>query len=64
MAAKTTVKLSKSLTDRAKQHAEASGYSSVEEFVEHILERELARLEEAGSREDVEKKLRGLGYLE
>lgn len=64
MSGKSTVKLSKSLLDRAKEHAETAGYSSVEEFVEHVLEKELARLEESGSRADVEKKLRGLGYLE
>jgi ectoine hydroxylase-related dioxygenase (phytanoyl-CoA dioxygenase family) len=61
---KTAVKLNKSLYDRAKQHAEAAGYSSVEEFVEHVLEKELARLEESSSRADVEQKLKGLGYLE
>jgi hypothetical protein len=61
---KTSIKLNKSLCDRAKQHAEASGYSSVKEFVEHVLEKELARLEESGSRAEVENKLKGLGYLE
>ena len=64
VAAKTTLKLNKALCDRAKEHAEQSGYSSLEEFVEHVLERELARLGEAGSRDEVENKLKGLGYLE
>ena len=36
----------------------------MDEFVQHLLERELARLEEATSRADVESKLKGLGYLE
>ncbi len=61
---KTTLKLSKSLCDRAKAHAEQAGYSSLDEFIEHLLERELANLEETGTRDEVEKKLKGLGYLE
>lgn len=64
MAAKTTLRLNKTLCDRAREHAERAGYSSVEEFVAHVLERELARQGEADSREDVENKLKGLGYLE
>lgn len=61
---KTTVKLNKALCDRAKQVVEKVGYSSLEEFIEHALEKDLARLEEAGSKEDLLKKLKGLGYLE
>jgi hypothetical protein len=64
LSSKTSIKISKSLCDRARTLAEKSGYSSLEEFVEHVLERETAKLEEASSREDVEKKLKGLGYLE
>ena len=64
MAAKTTLKLNKPLCDRAKEHADQAGYSSLEEFVEHVLERELARAGETGARDDVENKLKGLGYLE
>lgn len=41
------------------------GYSSAQEFVEHMLEKELARIEEdAETKEDILKKLKGLGYLE
>jgi hypothetical protein len=43
---------------------EKAGYSSLEEFIEHAMERDLARLEEADSKEDLIKKLKGLGYLE
>ena len=64
MASKSTLKLNKPLCDRAKAHAEQAGYSSLEEFVEHLIERELARAGEEGSREEVENKLKGLGYLE
>ena len=38
------IKLSKELSERVDRCAKAGGYSSPEEFVQHILERELARL--------------------
>lgn len=64
LSTKASVKLNKSLYERAQTHSDKVGYSSVDEFVQHLLERELARLEEATSRADVESKLKGLGYLE
>jgi hypothetical protein len=64
LSSKTSIKLNKALLERARKHAEKVGYSSVEEFVEHVLEREMAKLEEASTRDDVESKLKGLGYLE
>lgn len=64
MRSKETVKLNKSLCDRARAVVEKAGYSSLEEFIEHGMERDLGRLESAGSREDLIKKLKGLGYLE
>ena len=59
-----TIKLNKDLWDRIKKFAGAAGYSSPEEFVEHVLERELAKLEDAGSDEEILKKLKGLGYID
>ena len=59
-----TIKLSKNLWERIQQCARAAGYSSAQEFVEHVLEKELARLEDAASDEEIVKKLKGLGYLE
>jgi hypothetical protein len=61
---KTSVKLNKTLCQRAARVAGKAGYSSVEEFMEHVLEKELAHFEEADSKEEVIKKLKGLGYLE
>lgn len=58
------MKLNKTLCQRAARVAEKAGYSSVEEFVEHVLEKELAHFEESDSKEEVIKKLKGLGYLE
>jgi len=59
-----SVKLKKELWDRVKRCSHAAGYSGPEEFVEHVLERELAKLEDAQSDEEIVKKLKGLGYLD
>jgi hypothetical protein len=59
-----SVKVKKDLWDRIKKCADASGYSSPEEFVQHVLEREVARLEDTQSDEEIARKLKGLGYLE
>jgi len=59
-----TIRLKKTLWERVKKCSEAAGYSSPEEFIEHVLEKELARLEDAESDEEIARKLKGLGYLE
>lgn len=58
------VKLDRNLYDRVVQAARKAGYASPEEFIRHIIEREVAALEEADSDEKVEERLRGLGYIE
>jgi hypothetical protein len=57
------LKLDKALLARVKRYADLAGYSSVDEFVTHILEKELAQLEGSDSEEDIKKKLKGLGYI-
>jgi len=57
------IKLDKDLLARVKRYAELAGYSSPEEFVTHALEKELAKLEDADSEEEIKKRLRGLGYI-
>ena len=60
-----SIKLKKELMQRLERCSNAVGYSGVQEFIEHILERELAKIEEeAETNEDIVKKLKGLGYLE
>lgn len=61
--AKAKIKLEKSLLDRVKKFAGLSGYSSTEEFITHCLEKELSKLEESDSEEEIKKKLKGLGYI-
>ena len=60
----SSVKLDKQLFERLKKVADAAGYSSPEEYARHMIERELAKIEEAESDDEILKKLQGLGYLE
>ena len=53
----------KALYDQVAAAAERAGYSSTEEFVTHILEREVATQGEADTDEEVKKQLRDLGYI-
>ena len=58
------VKVNKDILERCKKVSEIAGYSSVEEFVEHVLEKELKEIESAGSSDaDITESLRGLGYI-
>lgn len=58
------IKLDKNLMDRLEKAAEVAGYSSVDEFVVHILEKELSRIDDGGaSDEEIKKRLEGLGYI-
>lgn len=61
---KTTVKLNPDLCRRASRIAEHAGCSSLDEFVEQVLEKELAHFEESDSKQDIINKLKKLGYLE
>ena len=60
---KAKVKIDKDLYDKVKKFAEISGYTSAEEFITHLLEKEIAKIEEADSEEEIKKKLKGLGYI-
>jgi metal-responsive CopG/Arc/MetJ family transcriptional regulator len=60
----TSIKLKKDLLNKVKKVAAAGGYSSAEEFIEHVLEREIAKLEDAQSDEEIARKLKGLGYID
>jgi hypothetical protein len=57
------VKIDKELLAKVEKYARLAGYSSADEFVNHALEKELAKLEGADSEEEIKKRLRGLGYI-
>lgn len=59
----SNIKLDKALLARVKRYADLAGYSSADEFVSHVLEKELGKLEGSESEEDIKKKLKGLGYI-
>ena len=62
------VKIEGELLEKVKQCADAAGYESVDEFVIHVLEKETNKVlppdESNISKEEVQKRLRGLGYIE
>ena len=54
---------------RAKKCAELAGFSTTDEFIEHVLTKEIAAILGPGSGEDdtpeeIKKRLQGLGYIE
>ena len=59
------IKLDPDLLEKARRCAQTAGYASVEEFVSHILEREIDRLlgPDEEDEEIVRRRLEGLGYL-
>ena len=57
------VKVDKALLAKARRYASIAGYSSVEEFIAHALEKELAKLDDAQTEDEVRRRLKGLGYI-
>jgi hypothetical protein len=58
------VAIDKALFERAQRCAQKAGYASPREFITHVLEREVARLEDSGTDDDaMKRRLKGLGYL-
>ena len=58
------IKIDENLYERVKKIAEKAGYATPEEFVIHVVEKELSVLESADSDANVTERLRGLGYIE
>ncbi len=67
------ITIDKDLYQRATQAAKERGYSSVDELVEHLLEQSINQQEAADDQDRsandqdqaaVEKRLRGLGYID
>ena len=59
----SSVKLDKALLARVKRCVDLAGYSSVEEFIAHAIEKEVARFERGDSEHELRNKLKGLGYI-
>ena len=62
------IKIEDELFEKIKACAAKAGYASPEEFIQHILEKEVERLSggdrEREAEEEVKKRLQGLGYIE
>ena len=59
----SSIKLDKALLARVRRYSDLAGYSSVEEFITHALEKQIAELETADSEDEIKKRLKGLGYI-
>lgn len=53
-----------SLYQKLEAKAEKDGYSSTDEFIRHVLSNAVKDDEAQSDREQIDKQLRGLGYLE
>lgn len=58
------IKIDNNLFARLQNVAGIAGYSSVEEFVVHMIEKELEKIESPDDDQAIEDRLRGLGYIE
>ncbi len=56
------VKLSKEVFEKAEALMEIRGYSSMEELINHLIEKEFQEIKDGGDEEAIEK-LKGLGYI-
>jgi len=59
----TKIKIDDDLYAKAKEFAEAEGYSSVEEFIAHAVEQAISGAGEEEDEAAVREKLQGLGYI-
>ncbi len=59
-----SIKVGPELWERIVRAAEAGGYSSPQEFAEHVLDKHVPRSDDTHSKEEILKRLKGLGYME
>jgi len=58
------IKIDRDLYAKLTECAEIAGYSSVEEFVQHALQKEIDRIsKDDADLEETKKRLKGLGYI-
>ncbi len=58
-----SVKIDKDLHARITKVADVAGYATTEEFIQHILEKEMLHFEDTKNDADIRAKLKGLGYI-
>jgi hypothetical protein len=57
-----SIKVGRELWERIERAAKAGGYSSPQEFAEHVLDKYVPKSDDTDSKEEILKKLKGLGY--
>jgi hypothetical protein len=58
-----SVRIDKDLHARLTKVADVAGYATVDEFVTHVLEKEMLHFEDSGNDDEIRAKLKGLGYI-
>lgn len=61
---KKRIRVDRDLYQQLIEKGRAAGYSSTEEFIIHVLQTAVAGQQESSDREQVDRQLRGLGYLD
>ncbi len=57
------IKIDSDLYERIKAYIESAGYSSIEEFIHHCIEKELNEKIQTDDEEVIKNRLKGLGYI-
>jgi hypothetical protein len=58
-----SVKIDKDLHARLTKVADVAGYATVDEFVAHVLEKEMVHFDDSKDDDAIRAKLKGLGYI-
>jgi hypothetical protein len=58
------IRVDKNLYLRLQAKAQEAGYSSTDEYITHVLESAATGSDEPSDREQIDRQLRGLGYLD
>ena len=58
-----SIKIDKELHARLTKIADVAGYATVDEFVAHVLEKEMLHFEDSKNDDEIRAKLKGLGYI-
>jgi hypothetical protein len=58
-----SIKIDKDLHTRLTKVADVAGYATVDEFIAHVLEKEMIHFEDSKNDDEIRAKLKGLGYI-
>ena len=58
-----SIKIDTDLHARLTKVADVAGYATVDEFIAHVLEKEMIHFEDSKDDDAIRAKLKGLGYI-